>query len=229
MQGGWSERGKPSLSGVTKEPGEAPPFRLLIWSSLTWWSGQWFIAAHLWVQHSTNYLHCITQLLKSTRVRILPEASKVWIDHPGRSRTLAHLLHLPLIVSRIYRIPPGPMGGSGTQSLRRAGPASMEYTVLKAGVASQSAQWACGVPRETWRKRAPPRLGVGHRKASLLFPSFFFKMQFSVSGLSCNIYELSCHMWDLVPWPGIKLRVSALEVQSLSHWTTREIHPFFSF
>lgn len=38
--GRCSERGKPSLSGVTKEPGEVPPFWLLIWSSLTWWSGQ---------------------------------------------------------------------------------------------------------------------------------------------------------------------------------------------
>ena len=27
----------------------------------------------------------------------------------------------------------------------------------------------------------------------------------------------------LVPWPGIELRSSALKVQSLNHWTTREV------
>ena len=30
-------------------------------------------------------------------------------------------------------------------------------------------------------------------------------------------------MWDLVPWPGIKLRSSALGAWQLSHWTTREV------
>ena len=30
-------------------------------------------------------------------------------------------------------------------------------------------------------------------------------------------------MWDLVPWPGIEPRPPALEVWSLSHWTTREV------
>ena len=29
--------------------------------------------------------------------------------------------------------------------------------------------------------------------------------------------------WDLVPWPEIKPRPPALGVQSLSHWTTREV------
>ena len=40
----------------------------------------------------------------------------------------------------------------------------------------------------------------------------------------------SCSMWDLVPWPGIKPRPSAVDVQSLSHWTIREVsmYPFFS-
>ena len=33
----------------------------------------------------------------------------------------------------------------------------------------------------------------------------------------------SCGMWDLVPWPGIEPRPPALETQSLSHWTTREV------
>ena len=34
---------------------------------------------------------------------------------------------------------------------------------------------------------------------------------------------LSCCMWDLAPCPGIEPRPPALGVQSLSHWTTREI------
>ena len=44
-------------------------------------------------------------------------------------------------------------------------------------------------------------------------------------GLSCGIevFDLSCGAWDLVPWPGIELRLPALGVRSLSHWTTREV------
>ena len=42
-----------------------------------------------------------------------------------------------------------------------------------------------------------------------------------------NIYlavqGLSCSMWDLVPWPGIKPRSLALGAHCLSHWTTREV------
>ena len=34
---------------------------------------------------------------------------------------------------------------------------------------------------------------------------------------------LRCSMWDLVPWPGIEPGLPALGVQSLSHWTTREV------
>ena len=34
---------------------------------------------------------------------------------------------------------------------------------------------------------------------------------------------LSCHMWDLVPWPGIKPRPPTLWAWGLSHWTTREV------
>ena len=34
---------------------------------------------------------------------------------------------------------------------------------------------------------------------------------------------LSCGMWDLVPQPGIEPRPPALGVQSLTHWTTREV------
>ena len=38
---------------------------------------------------------------------------------------------------------------------------------------------------------------------------------------------LSCVMWDLVPGPGIQPGPPALEEQSLSHWTTREVPVFY--
>lgn len=68
----------------------------------------------------------------------------------------------------------------------------MEYTVLKAGVASQSASPSehVRVPRETWRKRGPTMAGSGTQESFSLPLLSFLKMQFSVSGLSCNIYEL---------------------------------------
>ena len=47
-------------------------------------------------------------------------------------------------------------------------------------------------------------------------------------GLSCSRQELSCVMWDLFHWPGIKPRAPALGAQSLNHWTTRNI-PHISF
>ena len=40
---------------------------------------------------------------------------------------------------------------------------------------------------------------------------------------SCGRWTLSCGMWDLVPGSEIELRLPALGVQSLSHWTTREV------
>ena len=40
--------------------------------------------------------------------------------------------------------------------------------------------------------------------------------------LSCDISAVSCGIWDIVPWPGIKPRSPALGVWSLSHQTTRE-------
>ena len=40
---------------------------------------------------------------------------------------------------------------------------------------------------------------------------------------ACWIFR--CGMWDLVPWPGIEAGTPALEAQSLSHWTTREVPP----
>ena len=44
-----------------------------------------------------------------------------------------------------------------------------------------------------------------------------------ISDIHCSTWTVSCSMWDLIPWPRTKLRLPALEVRSLSHWTTREV------
>ena len=38
---------------------------------------------------------------------------------------------------------------------------------------------------------------------------------------ACGLF--SWGLWDLVPWRGMETRPPAFEVQSLSHWTTREV------
>ena len=42
---------------------------------------------------------------------------------------------------------------------------------------------------------------------------------------NCIVWTLGCAVWDPLPWPGIEPRFpkSALGVQSLNHWTTREV------
>ena len=47
--------------------------------------------------------------------------------------------------------------------------------------------------------------------------SFFFQFIYLVA------LGLSCGMWDLVPWPGIKPGLPALGLRSLSHWITWEV------
>ena len=39
--------------------------------------------------------------------------------------------------------------------------------------------------------------------------------------------DLSCSMWDLVPWPGIEPGSLLLGMWSLSHWSTREVPDTF--
>ena len=48
-----------------------------------------------------------------------------------------------------------------------------------------------------------------------------------ILNLCCSMWTLSCGMWDLIPWPGIKLRPLAMRVLSLNHWTTREVPMYF--
>ena len=50
----------------------------------------------------------------------------------------------------------------------------------------------------------------------LLFKKYWF-IYLTALGLTCGV-------WDPVLWPGVKPGPSALGVQSLSHWTTREVH-----
>ena len=52
----------------------------------------------------------------------------------------------------------------------------------------------------------------------------FFKINYFIY---LAVLGLSCGMWDLVPWPGIKPEPPALGVWSLSHRTIREVlfHP----
>ena len=40
---------------------------------------------------------------------------------------------------------------------------------------------------------------------------------------SCDVWILSCGMWDLVSWPGIVPGPPTMGAQSLSHWTTRKV------
>ena len=51
----------------------------------------------------------------------------------------------------------------------------------------------------------------------------------TIFDLHCGMQILSCGMWDLVPWPGIKPRPPALGAWSLSYWTTREVSCTYLF
>ena len=63
------------------------------------------------------------------------------------------------------------------------------------------------------------------------FLSFFLFKKYLIiwlDCLGCGTWTLSCDIWDLVPWPGIKLQPPVLGAQSFSHWTTREVPLWFS-
>ena len=68
-------------------------------------------------------------------------------------------------------------------------------------------------------------------KAILIFKNIyiFFWLQWvlvaalGIFHLWFSIRTLNCSMWDLVPWSGFEPRPLALEVQIISHWTTRKI------
>ena len=65
-------------------------------------------------------------------------------------------------------------------------------------------------------------------KCSLLFFSFkYLFIYLAVPSLSCSMSLSSCSIWGPVPQPGIRRGPATLGVQSLSHWTTREVPPLF--
>ena len=55
--------------------------------------------------------------------------------------------------------------------------------------------------------------------------SFFFCNLF----IYLAILGLSCSIWDLFSWPGVKPGPPASGAPSLSHWTTKEILPLILF
>ena len=66
-----------------------------------------------------------------------------------------------------------------------------------------------------------------------IFQSLFYFLKFYiyllvVPGFSCGMQTLTCSMWDLIPWPGIKPMSPCIWSWSLSHWTTREVPIFQS-
>ena len=48
-------------------------------------------------------------------------------------------------------------------------------------------------------------------------------------GFSCGMQTLTCSMWDLIPWPGIKPIAPEVGAQSLNLWTAREVSEIMSF
>ena len=52
-------------------------------------------------------------------------------------------------------------------------------------------------------------------------------MYLAALDLSCCMQTLIYGMGDLIPWLGIEPGPPALGVQSLNHWTTREVPIFF--
>ena len=87
----------------------------------------------------------------------------------------------------------------------------------------------CTPPPQT----SPPREDGNSLLQRNLFMSYFLLHTLSLLYFILflkNIYlfiwlywELSCSMWDLVPWPGMEPGSPALKSWSLNHWTTREV------
>ena len=71
----------------------------------------------------------------------------------------------------------------------------------------------------------------GYIPALSLFSSLFLTciglFILAVPELTCGMWTLSCHMWDLIPRPRTEPRPPAEEVLSLRHWATREVTTFF--
>ena len=86
----------------------------------------------------------------------------------------------------------------------------------------------------TWSKKARDHDNVTlfTHPCICCFSNYSF-IHLAVLGRSCGTWDLLrgmptliCSMWGLVSWSGIKPGSPALRVQSLSHWTTREVPVF---
>ena len=67
--------------------------------------------------------------------------------------------------------------------------------------------------------------GMTERLSTHLFTELHQVLGVAGRILRCGTPTLSCSMWDLVPWPGIKPVPPQLGVWCLKHWTTREVPP----
>ena len=83
---------------------------------------------------------------------------------------------------------------------------------------------------QAWAFQLSP-WGTWEPKSALRSPKYLLSLKkktktsiyLAALGLSCSMGDISCCMWDLVPWPGIELQTLALGAWSLSHRTTTEV------
>ena len=64
---------------------------------------------------------------------------------------------------------------------------------------------------------------VGHDWSDLAAAATVLVVALRIFDLRCDMQTLSCGIWNLVPSPGIEPGPLALEMWSLSHWTSREV------
>ena len=74
--------------------------------------------------------------------------------------------------------------------------------------------------RLTWYLQYVHHTHIAHMH---LYPEWGFLLFFEYLFISLAALGLSCSMWDLVLWPGMESRASALGLWSVSHWTTGEV------
>ena len=100
-----------------------------------------------------------------------------------------------------------------------------QYMVWIEYVSKECTYWGKGAARsESW-EALRITVVLYFLKDGLSFLSYFFTEHdimvcffFVLSFLLFSFFLSSWGTWGLVPWPGIKLTSSAVEVQSLNHW-----------
>ena len=99
----------------------------------------------------------------------------------------------------------------------------LQYSCLENPVDRRA--WWAAVYRVAQSQTRLKRLSMHWRRQWQ--PTPVFSLFFFFVFIYLDAPGLSCGMWDLVPWPGIKPGPSALGARSLNHWTTREVPPVF--